>query len=224
MKSGPKWLSLIFVALSITSSGCQSTEPQIRNQEFTDDEQEQYSEESEEEATTASLSQSVSAIIHPSEPTAWFTKKLVMTSNQPSSKDINDCTENLDGKARSATNLDAMRKASLSLNNIVVRNKVVYHWCFYQLMANLDSKMEEPLSLMDEKADIFLDQMAKLWILAYTLDDVSQTNHYMKYLRARYTNISQHTFGRNLELMNHEMLGFSNNGRGKPAGFFFDQQ
>lgn len=224
MKSGPKWLSLIFVALSITSSGCKSTEPQIRNQEFNNDEQEQYSEEVEDDASTTALSYNNSAIIHPSEPTAWFTKKLIMTASQPSSKDINDCAENLDGKARSATNLDAMRKASLNLNSIVQKNKVVYHWCFYQLMASLDSKMEEPLSLMDEKADIFLDQMAKLWILAYALDDVDQTNRYMKYLRARYTNISQHTFGRNLELMDHEMLGFSNNGRGKPAGVFFDQQ
>lgn len=66
-------------------------------------------------------------------------------------------------------------------------------------MASLDEKLDQPLSLMEEKADIFLDKMSRLWILAGALDGGDRPQLYMNYLKSRYTNISLQTFGRQLE-------------------------
>jgi hypothetical protein len=219
-------LLAITALLSICSIACRSTAPQATKQEFalsdqqsSEDELDEFEDEEETEATTLSSQ----ALTHPKEATAWSTRRLIMTTNQPNSGAIQSCLDTVESLARRATNLEALADAATDLRSDVTKDRALYHWCFYQMMASLDEKLEQPLSLMDEKAELFLDRMSRLWILAGALDGSSRSTVYTKYLRSRYTNISLQTFGRLLENMDSGVTPAGNSTRGKSAGYFFDE-
>ena len=226
MNSNAFHLLAITALLSICSIACRSTAPQATKQEFalsdqqlSEDELDEFEDEEETEATTLSGQ----ALAHPKEATAWSTRRLIMTAKQPNSGSIQSCLDTVESLAMRATNLEALADAATDLRSDVAKDIALYHWCFYQMMASLDEKLEQPLSLMDEKAELFLDRMSRLWILAGALDGNSRSTVYTKYLRSRYTNISLQTFGRLLENMDSGVTPAGNSTRGKSAGYFFDE-
>jgi hypothetical protein len=222
-------LFAITALLSICSIACRSTAPQATKQEFalsdqqlSEDAPDEFEDEEDEEATEVTTPSSQSRT-HPKEATAWSTRRLIMTANQPNPDAIQNCLDTVESLARRATNLEALADAAADLRSDVAKDKTMYHWCFYQMMASLDEKLEQPISLMDEKAELFLDKMSRLWILAGALDGNSRSSVYTKYLRSRYTNISLQTFGRLLENMDSGVTPTDNSTRGKSAGYFFDE-
>lgn len=159
-------------------------------------------------------------LFHPKEPTAWFTRRLLMSYPQPSAARINDCRSRVDSVATQAPNLRALDEIALTLEPAVEEDIAMYHWCFYQMMADLDIKLDADTSLMEDKALIFLARMRSLWVLAKSLDATNYSSTYMKYLRTRYTEINQNVFGRNLERMNRDTFTLPATGPGKPAAKF----
>lgn len=226
MTSNTFFLVAMTVMLSAYSIACRSTSPQSTNQEFNLTNQELSEDEIDEfdeDESADSVEQSSQPLAHPKEPTAWATRRLIITTAQPSPGAIQKCQETVESLAKSATNLEALSGAATDLRTDVTKDKSLYHWCFYQMMASLDEKMEQPLSLMDEKADLFLDKMSRLWILAGALDGAARSNVYVKYLKTRYTGISLQTFGRLLETMDTGITPAGNSNRGKSAEYFFDE-
>jgi hypothetical protein len=157
---------------------------------------------------------------HPKEPTAWFTRKLLMTSQQPSAKRINECRERVEAAIKDAPNLHALAEVSLTLEDTIMEAPNLYHWCFYQMMADLDLRLENDTSLMGEKAEVFLTRMRSLWAMARALDLTLPDRGYMTYLRVRYTDISQTIFGRILEPMDIESFRLQKTGQGKSASAY----
>jgi hypothetical protein len=159
-------------------------------------------------------------ILHPKEPTAWFTRRLLMTTPQPTSTEINNCRERAESTVKDAPNLAALDAVALALETEVGNKTPVYHWCFYQIMADLDIRLDNNTPLMQDKADIFLSRMKTLWALARSLDSTDGQQTYIKYLRARYTEISQNIFGRNLETVDLDSFRMPTTGAGKSASEF----
>ena len=168
MNSNAFHLFAITALLSICSIACRSTAPQATKQEFalsdqqlSEDAPDEFEDEEDEEATEVTTPSSQSRT-HPKEATAWSTRRLIMTANQPNPDAIQNCLDTVESLARRATNLEALADAAADLRSDVAKDKTMYHWCFYQMMASLDEKLEQPISLMDEKAELFLDKMSRL--------------------------------------------------------------
>lgn len=226
MNPNTVFLVAMTVVLSAYSIACRSTSPQNSDQEFNLTNQKLGEDEIDEfdgDESADSVAQSIHPLAHPKDPTAWATRRLIMTTAQPSPRAIQKCEDMVESLAKSATNLEALSGAATDLRADVTKDKSLYHWCFYQMMASLDEKMDQPLSLMDEKADLFLDKMSRLWILAGALDSAAKSNVYVKYLKTRYTSISLQTFGRLLETMDSGITPAANSNRGKSAEYFFDE-
>ncbi len=161
-------------------------------------------------------------IYHPKEPTAWFTRRMLMISPQPSAKRINECRERVEAAIKDAPNLRALNEVSISLEKTILESPNLYHWCFYQMMADLDTRLDSETPLMTDKAEIFLSRMRSLWVMAKGLDQTMPDQGYLTYLRIRYTDISQNVFGRNLEPMDIDSFRGSGSRLLKSAGRFED--
>jgi hypothetical protein len=159
---------------------------------------------------------------HPKEPTAWFTRRLLMTSSQPSARRINECRERVEAALKDAPNLRALTEVSVSLENTVITAPNLYHWCFYQMMVDLDMRLDSDAPLMTDKAEIFLSRMRSLWAMAKALDQTMPDGGYMTYLRVRYVDISQNVFGRNLDAMDIESFRQSESRPLKSASSFIE--
>lgn len=218
-------LLVILLTVMAVSSGCRSTTPPSGDQEFTlsDTQSEPQQGDGFGDEDTEDDQGAITRLSHPKDATAWNTRRLILSARQPSPSDISGCFETVVGAMKGAKNLQALEDASVSLQGSISKNNSLYHWCFYQMMADLDEKLDKNLPLMSEKAELFLERMSQLWILATALTDTIGTDLYIKYLRTRYTNISQNTFGRRLETVDPDALIMSNHGRGKPAGSFNEQ-
>lgn len=159
-------------------------------------------------------------LVHPQKSDAWFTRKSIMVHTQPSPEAILECKENAESIAINASNLRSLDEGALSLEGQVSAQPGVYHWCFYQLMTDLDIKLERDTPLLTEKSEIFLSRMRVLWVLAKALDATRSTDvtTYANYLRTRYIGISQNHFGRTVEVVDPEGLLQTAGKSGKSAG------
>jgi len=142
-----------------------------------------------------------------------------MLHKQPPAQQILDCKENVESLALPTNNPRVLDDAALQLAEKVSGAFKVYHWCFYQLMTDLDLRLERDDSLLTEKSEAFLSRMKTLWVLARSLDrenGISQ-NRYANYLRSRYIEISSSYFGRPLEVLDPQLLLPRADTPGKPA-------
>ena len=207
---------LLIAILGGYLNGCRTAAPQATVDDFELDDQE------EEDLTSSDSSQSIQhesklAMEHPKEPTAWFTRRLLMTTRQPTASRVNDCREKIESTVKDAPNLRALDEVSLALESSVSHSPSLFHWCFYQIMADLDLRLESESPLMQDKADLFLSRMKSLWALGRALDTGLETSTYMRYLRTRYTDINQNVFGRNLETIDVKAFRLPTSGAGKAA-------
>ncbi len=161
---------------------------------------------------------------HPKEATAWYTRKLIMIQQQPPKESILECKTTVESLSKEADSLQLLDEAAVNMKWHLTSAAKTYHWCFYQLMADLDLKLEKDLPLLQEKKELFLSKMRSLWIMARALDanSTSSENTYMIYLRKRYLDISQHEFGRNLEVIDKDNLLVTAGKSGKSAAEFAD--
>ena len=168
----------------------------------------------------ASAAASRSTLTHPAKPDAWHTRKAIMMYAQPAPELIIECKETAESQAAVASNLRALGEASITLEGKAAQNRGQYHWCYYQLVTDLDLRLERESPLLTEKSEFFLARMKVLWVLAKALDSSHGTakSPYSAYLRARYIEISQNQFGRNIEVMDPEGLLVTAGDKGKAAG------
>ena len=204
-------------------AGCKSTTPQTQLADF--QVVDQQSEQTQDAELTTAIDDPASierklVRSHPKEPTAWFTSKLLLTTQQPAASRVNECRERVDSAVKDAPNLRALDEVSTLLVSSVNKSPNLYHWCFYQMMSDLDAKLDLETPLMQDKAELFLTRMRSLFALAKSLDMSLPDRIYLKYLRVRYTEISQAVFGRNLENMDPESFKLRSTSTLRAAGEF----
>lgn len=227
MKSKTQLLMTLGVVFSWYAHSCQTNRPQSQQSFDIKNEAALTAENSTEEdfmSKKAVINEQKLAIAHPKKPDAWNTRKLIMTYPQPSPTRILECKETIESLAANTKNLRDLDEAALSIGTKVQQNKSQYHWCFYQLMTDLDLKLERDGPMMTEKSQLFLDRMRTLWVLAKSLDtsNANQATAYNNYLRQRYMDISQHQFGRPVEVVDPDVLMQTAGKAGKPATAYQD--
>lgn len=136
---------------------------------------------------------------HPRKVTAWDTRTLVMAYRANMSPKMDSCEKEILAVAAEASNENALLQFQSTVSAMVRGDPVFYHWCFYQIMTNLDLNLEKGGALMGEKAEIFFKSMRGLWLLAMTLDQERGSKKYFNYLQERYLQISKDYFGRDLD-------------------------
>jgi hypothetical protein len=157
---------------------------------------------------------------HPKKADAWHTRKAIMTHRQPSPELVMACKETVESLTANASNLQALTEAAKALEQKVAKGKNQYHWCFYQLMTDLDLRLERDSPLLTDKKEAFLSRMRALVPLAKALDRNLSTakRDYSSYLRQRYIEISQNQFGRAVEVIDSDDLLTTAGKSGKAAG------
>lgn len=141
----------------------------------------------------------------PEKPTAWHTRTLVATRPQPAPDRVFGCIEKVAAIAKEAGNQQAMLEAQAQTANLAAADAELYHYCFLQMMVKLDDRIVSGGALMTDRAGAFLDGMKALWILARGLDVAQGRSRYFEYLRARYVQLSQDHFGRDIEVVGPAM-------------------
>lgn len=141
----------------------------------------------------------------PNSATAWDTQVLLLSNQLPGSERIQSCRQNVENLSANANDATSLINARESLATTVSEQFTLYHWCFFILMHQVDTQLESVGSTLKAKADFFLSKMQQLWILARALDAYDSEEIYFQYLRDRYIQISQSTFGRGLSIIGKSM-------------------
>jgi hypothetical protein len=200
-KSKKLWLGSLTVVFLLLIQACKSRSNESNKDSFDVDNDLELTDGK--QSSRKPVPKSAIAKLHPKKQDAWHTRKLLMQFEQPSPQKIIACKDFSENLALNANNLRALNEASETLSEKVERNMLEYHWCFYQLMADLDLYLERDTPLLTEKKDFFLKRSKVLWVISEALDqnvDGPKTP-YGDYLRNRYIAISQNIFGRNLEIV-----------------------
>ncbi|MCX6117138.1 MAG: hypothetical protein NT027_06330 [Proteobacteria bacterium] len=156
---------------------------------------------------------------HPKKSSSWETKKLIMTHQQPSDFEISLCKSKLDDLILNSKSYQSLQEASLTFQSTVTESRRLYHWCFYQISAQLDMTLGRDDQSYEAQKEFFANQMKALWILAVDLDNEG-TKIYTNHARQRYIEISRSYFGRSIEIIDQSALHVTSGKSGKPAQEF----
>lgn len=138
---------------------------------------------------------------HPTEATAWDTRKLLLSSKLPSVDLLNSCQEELRSLASDAGSQEDLLRLEKNLRSAAARNPELYHWCFYRIATLIDWSLEKDEGILPrDKMPRFFTRMKGLWALARALDNLYGTKLYFSYIQIRYMQISKDYFGRPLEV------------------------
>jgi hypothetical protein len=170
----------------------QRQEADLNAEEMADDEEVDFEKQKDDEALGPP---------HPQKITAYHTRILIDTVAQPKAEDVRRCIETLSALTKEATNEDDLLILPQQLDGPIKDNPHLYHFCFYQVVARLDQRLDEGGPLIEELSDIFLETMKGLWMLATALDlnyGYTDSGKYLFYLKNRYMQMSKDYFGRAL--------------------------
>lgn len=131
----------------------------------------------------------------PQKPTAWATKVLLLTHEQPAPKDVQKCIEEVRAISAQASNPEELLTATERLKQSVATAPELYHWCFFRLSHMLDENMTAPHLSYQERGRIFLAEMQTLWVFARSLDAHFGKGDYFQFCRSRYVMTANALFG-----------------------------
>lgn len=223
LKINPRTLMTFGVIFSWYAHSCQTNSTTSQSFDLANDSEYSSTKEEDFQTKQRTISEQKMTLAHPKVADAWYTRKLIMVYPQPSPSRIIECKETVESATANSKNLRDMDETALAMGTKVAQNKAQYHWCFYQLMTDLDLKLERDGSMMTEKSEMFLSRMRTLWVIAKALDSsTNQQTVYNTYLRKRYMDISQHHFGRPVEIVDPDALLQTAGKSGKAAGTYQD--
>lgn len=146
---------------------------------------------------------------HPAKATAYATRVLIATrgggrtagvTSWPGTARLGTCSDEIRALARESTSQEQLMRAQMDLTESVGQDPTLYHFCFYNVMVELDQKLDEGGPVMTELASEFFAGFRALWILGRSLDAVTGKTTYFDYVRKRYVQVSKDYFGRDLEI------------------------
>lgn len=124
---------------------------------------------------------------------------------QPSAEKITTCIEQMATLAQDAGNQQDMLVAEEQAAGIVTQDLADYHYCYYQMMARLDDRLNRAGQSLDQLGEVFLVDMKTLWILSRGLDTATGRDQYFAFLQDRYVQLSADIFGRDVEVVGPPM-------------------
>jgi hypothetical protein len=206
-------VSFITIAIMTISTSCSwfgNSQEEVVQEDSGD-----YNEDSEEDGGTDE-----SGLVHPKRPTAWYTRIAIATNPQPPADSVADCIDAVSILGEDSGNAQDMQQAQYQLSGSIEQAPAVHHWCFYQMMVALDEALSRGGPLMSDMADKFFLGMKRLWILGRSMDSHHGHTRYFRYLQARYVQISQDKFGRNVMVVGEPLGNMPTTPVlfGKPAG------
>ena len=145
-----------------------------------------------------------SSLRHPKKPDASSTFVLI-SIQKPNRQIVDSCKQQLTATVPTPQGFKELLVIAHNYETEVKTNIKNHHWCFYQVMADVDSELNKSKNF-NEQADFFVLSMQKLYVLARGLDKTIGVTTYTDYLRTRYTQISQQKFGRSLNQTNNQIL------------------
>ena len=140
---------------------------------------------------------------HPTSPSAWNTKVLIMTQPRPADIYLARCHNEIQAIAANAGSAETMTWAEKRIAAEIRGRLRLYHWCFYNSMMLLDGKLANDGMglLLNDQVRNFNLAIKSLWILALALDRASGTRVYFDFLRARYLELARDFQGRDLMVL-----------------------
>lgn len=146
---------------------------------------------------------------HPAQVSASSTKQLLITHEQPNAQSLDACRANLQSTANSVFSVPALSDATEKFNSLITESPSLYHWCFYQMLSQLDEKLAGPDLELTKKYQTFVSEIKFLFILAQALDTNVSPPIYCQYLKLRYIDISKMYFGRRLSVVQNAGCGLT---------------
>lgn len=144
---------------------------------------------------------------HPTQVSASSTKQLLITHDQPSAQDLDACRANLLSSANATTSVPALAAATENFDMLISESPSKYHWCFYQILSQLDDSLASTTLELTQKYQTFVNEVKILFILAQALDAKISPPVYCQYLKLRYVDISRNYFGRRLSVIQNTGCG-----------------
>ena len=187
-------LFCLFLCLALGTLACKSSEPESTPQS----QLELQDADLPEGSNSLLLTDELSDPIHPDEPTANATRSLLLTTRQPSDASLNHCISNLSSNSEKVRSLQDLEAATKQLRPLIKESFDLYHWCFYQYMDQLDSKLARSTDLHRVGGPEFVAGMKKLLLLALSLDKEDGSDIYRTYLKIRYQQVNHDYFGESL--------------------------
>ena len=127
--------------------------------------------------------------------------RLLVGRPQPGQKKIRDCALELTSLTQESGDLETMENQAAKFGDNISQEPEFYHWCFFQLMKDIQDRLEKDHRTYDAKAKIFLEKMRQQWVLAKSLDSRVDKHPYKDYLQAIYIQLSRSIFGRDVETL-----------------------
>ena len=135
---------------------------------------------------------------HPETPDAFGTQALILASEQPQPEQIDRCKVYLTSLAGVIDDDASLLSSKEKLSQDISKEIPTYHWCYYQMVRNLDVDMTSSQFSFDQKGEKFFVGMKILWLLAKSLEEVTQDFRYFNYLKERYVQLNHDIFGRSM--------------------------
>jgi hypothetical protein len=137
-----------------------------------------------------------SDLMHPSAANRRATQRLLLETQLPDLKQLQQCDDLLIATTQEAINELMILQAQKKLYQEVERNEVLYHWCFYYTVQSFEHRLDATRLAL--KADFFAKYMKALFVLARALDYYYESPTYFGYIRRRHIEWSRHHFGKSL--------------------------
>ena len=134
---------------------------------------------------------------HPTAPTPQATQQLLL-EHPLSPEALQTCWTQVETATGKIVDERDLLHAKKQLALLMATDKVMYHWCFYHMVDDLDRRLRSDERSLSDRVLAFYAGMKVLWGLARVLDDASEQGKgmYFTYLRDRYEEISRDVLGR----------------------------
>ena len=138
-----------------------------------------------------------SSLKHPKQRDAASTFVLI-SAQKPELLKVQACKQKLKELVPKPVAFKELVGMSAKMQWDVKLNLKNFHWCFYQMMVDMDQELAQSNRSFSEQGDLFILAMQRMYVTAHALGNILGVNTYMDYLRVRYVQISQQKFGRSL--------------------------
>ena len=132
-------------------------------------------------------------------------QRLIAVNDQPENAKVTECVDALLIDVSAMINEADMKAQRTKYIETFRTDTDFYHWCFYNMLAQIDIKLDSLELSFQDAYKLFMQHMKVLWIMARALDDINENNIYFVKLRKAYRYYSRAYFARDLEVITGPM-------------------
>ena len=92
---------------------------------------------------------------HPSQPTAWHTRTIIMSAPRPTDEKLISCRNDIEAISNTSPNEQGILYMQKVIVGKVADNVLLHHWCFYFSMMRLDNQLIMDKHSLFEKKEFY---------------------------------------------------------------------